>query len=179
MFIWQIKGSWSSKRAAEDSGNPYSYNSIVTNCCATLCGPMPPRSVTVRKLNDSIWNSYSYTHIDICWWVFFSAVSSLIDRRGFLPPDEAIHAGSASETELPPFAAKNDAHMVGWTSLWSLPSPDHLITPLLLLTSPQCAFCFHPLQPSARAPQSCQHAVLWLCGQCCMVIMFSYWKMIY
>ncbi|XP_032374884.1 palmitoyltransferase ZDHHC18a isoform X1 [Etheostoma spectabile] len=73
-----IKGSWSSKRCAEDSGNPYSYNSIITNCCATLCGPMPP---------------------------------SLIDRRGFLPFDEAIPAASASEMELPRFAAKNDAHM--------------------------------------------------------------------
>ncbi|KAF3691743.1 Palmitoyltransferase ZDHHC18 [Channa argus] len=73
-----IKGSWSSKRGAEESGNPYSYNSIITNCCATLCGPMPP---------------------------------SLIDRRGFLLPDEAIPAASASEIELPPFAAKNDTHM--------------------------------------------------------------------
>ncbi|CAJ1061559.1 palmitoyltransferase ZDHHC18a isoform X2 [Xyrichtys novacula] len=73
-----IKGSWSSKRGAEDSGNPYTYNSIITNCCATLCGPMPP---------------------------------SLIDRRGFLPHDEAIPAVSASEIELPPFTAKNDAHM--------------------------------------------------------------------
>ncbi|XP_036931368.1 palmitoyltransferase ZDHHC18a isoform X2 [Acanthopagrus latus] len=73
-----IKGSWSSKRAAEESGNPYSYNSIITNCCATLCGPMPP---------------------------------SLIDRRGLLPLDEPIPAPSASEMELPPFVAKNDAHM--------------------------------------------------------------------
>nr|XP_046255585.1 palmitoyltransferase ZDHHC18a isoform X1 [Scatophagus argus] len=73
-----IKGSWSSKRAAEESGNPYSYNSIITNCCVTLCGPMPP---------------------------------SLIDRRGLLPFDEAPPAASASEIELPPFVAKNDAHM--------------------------------------------------------------------
>ncbi|XP_035489328.1 palmitoyltransferase ZDHHC18a isoform X2 [Scophthalmus maximus] len=73
-----IKGSWSSKRGAEESGNPHSYNSIITNCCATLCGPMPP---------------------------------SLIDRRGVLPPDEAISAASASEIELPLFTAKNDAHM--------------------------------------------------------------------
>ncbi|XP_059194373.1 palmitoyltransferase ZDHHC18a [Centropristis striata] len=73
-----IKGSWSSKRCTEESENPYSYNSIITNCCVTLCGPMPP---------------------------------SLIDRRGFLPLDEAIPAASASETDLPPFTAKNDAHM--------------------------------------------------------------------
>ncbi|GLD56468.1 palmitoyltransferase ZDHHC18 isoform X2 [Lates japonicus] len=73
-----IKGSWSSKRGAEDSGNPYSYNSIMTNCCVTLCGPMPP---------------------------------SLIDRRGLLPPDEATPAASASDIELPLFAAKNDTHM--------------------------------------------------------------------
>ncbi|XP_048413612.1 palmitoyltransferase ZDHHC18-like isoform X1 [Stegostoma tigrinum] len=50
-----IKGSWSSKRSSEENTNPYSYNSIVTNCCAVLCGPMPP---------------------------------SLIDRRGFLDPDQ-------------------------------------------------------------------------------------------
>lgn len=74
-----IKGSWSSKRGAEDSGNPYSYNNVLTNCCATLCGPMPP---------------------------------SLIDRRGFLPPDEAIPAASAAEMELPPFTPKSDANMV-------------------------------------------------------------------
>uniref|UniRef100_A0A667YVI1 Palmitoyltransferase n=1 Tax=Myripristis murdjan TaxID=586833 RepID=A0A667YVI1_9TELE len=75
-----IKGSWSSKRGTEDTGNPYTYNSIITNCCVTLCGPMPP---------------------------------SLIDRRGFLPPDEVTPAASASEIELPPFTAKNDMHMVG------------------------------------------------------------------
>lgn len=45
LLTLQIKGSWSSKRAGEEYGNPYSYNSIITNCCATLCGPMPPRSV--------------------------------------------------------------------------------------------------------------------------------------
>ncbi|KAM8826919.1 palmitoyltransferase ZDHHC18a isoform 1-T1 [Synchiropus picturatus] len=72
-----IKGSWSSKRA-EETGNPYSYNNIFLNCCATLCGPMPP---------------------------------SLIDRRGFLPPEEAASVASASEIELPPFPAKSDAHM--------------------------------------------------------------------
>uniref|UniRef100_A0A672GBD0 Palmitoyltransferase n=1 Tax=Salarias fasciatus TaxID=181472 RepID=A0A672GBD0_SALFA len=73
-----IKGSWSSKRGAEDSGNPYSYNNIITNCCVTLCGPMPP---------------------------------SLIDRRGFVPPDEAAATASASEIELPPFVAKSDVNM--------------------------------------------------------------------
>lgn len=46
-LCWQIKGSWSSKRGAEESGNPYSYNNIITNCCVTLCGPMPPRWVMI------------------------------------------------------------------------------------------------------------------------------------
>ncbi|XP_077432132.1 palmitoyltransferase ZDHHC18a isoform X2 [Vanacampus margaritifer] len=73
-----IKGSWSSKRGAEESGNPYTYNSILANCCVTLCGPLPP---------------------------------SLIDTRGFLPPEESVPAASASEIELPSFAAKNDANM--------------------------------------------------------------------
>ncbi|XP_066539299.1 palmitoyltransferase ZDHHC18a isoform X1 [Hoplias malabaricus] len=72
-----IKGSWSSKRGAEDSGNPYSYNSILANCCVVLCGPMPP---------------------------------SLIDRRGFLPPD-VIPQTINSETDLHPFIAKNDTNM--------------------------------------------------------------------
>lgn len=38
----QIKGSWSSKRG-KDNYNPYSYGNIFTNCCAALCGPLPPR----------------------------------------------------------------------------------------------------------------------------------------
>ncbi|XP_028837990.1 palmitoyltransferase ZDHHC18a isoform X2 [Denticeps clupeoides] len=72
-----IKGSWSGKRGAEDSGNPYSYNSIVTNCCVVLCGPMPP---------------------------------SLIDRRGFLPPED-VPPTASTETALPPFMDKNDGNM--------------------------------------------------------------------
>lgn len=74
-----IKGSWSSKRAVEESGNPYSYNSIFTNCCVVLCGPMPP---------------------------------SLIDRRGFLPPD-VIPQTVTSETEIHPFMKKNDTNTEG------------------------------------------------------------------
>ncbi|XP_037393130.1 palmitoyltransferase ZDHHC18a isoform X1 [Pygocentrus nattereri] len=72
-----IKGSWSSKRGAEDSGNPYTYNSIFTNCCVVLCGPMAP---------------------------------SLIDRRGFLPPD-VIPQTVNSDTDLHPFMSKNDTNM--------------------------------------------------------------------
>nr|XP_015204287.1 PREDICTED: palmitoyltransferase ZDHHC18 isoform X4 [Lepisosteus oculatus] len=43
-----IKGSWSGKRGAEDLGNPYSYNNIFKNCCAVLCGPMPPSLIDRR-----------------------------------------------------------------------------------------------------------------------------------
>ncbi|XP_064190960.1 palmitoyltransferase ZDHHC18a isoform X2 [Anguilla rostrata] len=43
-----IKGSWSGKRGAVDSGNPYSYNNIFTNCCVVLCGPMPPSLIDRR-----------------------------------------------------------------------------------------------------------------------------------
>uniref|UniRef100_A0A672ZLS9 Palmitoyltransferase n=1 Tax=Sphaeramia orbicularis TaxID=375764 RepID=A0A672ZLS9_9TELE len=39
-----IKGSWSNKRG-KDNYNPYSYGTILSNCCAALCGPLPPRSV--------------------------------------------------------------------------------------------------------------------------------------
>ncbi|XP_064408241.1 palmitoyltransferase ZDHHC18a isoform X3 [Latimeria chalumnae] len=43
-----IKGSWSSKRSSDESANPYSYSSIVTNCCAVLCGPIPPSLIDRR-----------------------------------------------------------------------------------------------------------------------------------
>ncbi|KAL7827016.1 hypothetical protein AOLI_G00322250 [Acnodon oligacanthus] len=43
-----IKGSWSGKSGNEETGNPYSYNSIFKNCCSVLCGPMPPSLIDRR-----------------------------------------------------------------------------------------------------------------------------------
>ena len=48
----QIKGAWSTKRG-KDNYNPYSYGSILTNCCAALCGPLPPRSELSLALSFS------------------------------------------------------------------------------------------------------------------------------
>ncbi|CAL8287568.1 unnamed protein product [Merluccius merluccius] len=76
-----IKGSWSSKRGGEDTGNPYSHNSIFTNCCVTLCGPMPPSLIDRRGLIPAD-----------------DAAASTA-------------AAAASEQELPPFMAKSDTHM--------------------------------------------------------------------
>ncbi|KAG5846786.1 hypothetical protein ANANG_G00118660 [Anguilla anguilla] len=42
-----IKGTWSTKRG-KDNYNPYSYGSIVTNCCSALCGPVPPSLIDRR-----------------------------------------------------------------------------------------------------------------------------------
>ncbi|XP_022540516.2 palmitoyltransferase ZDHHC14 isoform X2 [Astyanax mexicanus] len=42
-----IKGSWSTKRG-KDNYNPYSYGNILTNCCAALCGPLPPSLIDRR-----------------------------------------------------------------------------------------------------------------------------------
>ncbi|XP_041072013.1 palmitoyltransferase ZDHHC14 isoform X4 [Carcharodon carcharias] len=42
-----IKGSWSNKRS-KDNYNPYSYGNIFTNCCAALCGPLPPSLIDRR-----------------------------------------------------------------------------------------------------------------------------------
>ncbi|KAM9268142.1 palmitoyltransferase ZDHHC18 isoform 2-T2 [Morus bassanus] len=42
-----IKGSWSSKRGSEFA-NPYSHKSILTNCCAVLCGPFHPSLIDRR-----------------------------------------------------------------------------------------------------------------------------------
>ncbi|KAM3594416.1 uncharacterized protein V6R79_007537 [Siganus canaliculatus] len=47
-----IKGSWSSKRG-KDNYNPYSYGSIFTNCCAALCGPLPPSLIDRRGFIQS------------------------------------------------------------------------------------------------------------------------------
>ncbi|KAM6116037.1 palmitoyltransferase ZDHHC18 isoform 4-T5 [Phoenicopterus ruber ruber] len=42
-----IKGSWSNKRGSEFA-NPYSHKSILTNCCAVLCGPFHPSVASSR-----------------------------------------------------------------------------------------------------------------------------------
>ncbi|XP_051500824.1 palmitoyltransferase ZDHHC14-like isoform X2 [Myxocyprinus asiaticus] len=42
-----IKGSWSSKRG-KGNYNPYSYGNFLTNCCAALCGPLPPSLIDRR-----------------------------------------------------------------------------------------------------------------------------------
>ncbi|XP_026196418.1 probable palmitoyltransferase ZDHHC14 [Anabas testudineus] len=47
-----IKGSWSTKRG-KDNYNPYSHGNIVTNCCAALCGPLPPSLIDRRGLIQS------------------------------------------------------------------------------------------------------------------------------
>nr|XP_020444226.1 probable palmitoyltransferase ZDHHC14 [Monopterus albus] len=47
-----IKGSWSTKRG-KDIYNPYSYGNILTNCCAALCGPLPPSLIDRRGLVQS------------------------------------------------------------------------------------------------------------------------------
>ncbi|KAM6973433.1 palmitoyltransferase ZDHHC14-like isoform 2-T2 [Aplochiton taeniatus] len=46
-----IKGSWSSKRG-KDNYNPYSYGNIFTNCCAALCGPLPPSLIDRRGFHQ-------------------------------------------------------------------------------------------------------------------------------
>ncbi|EHB11398.1 Palmitoyltransferase ZDHHC18 [Heterocephalus glaber] len=48
-----IKGSWSSKRGGEASVNPCSHKSITTNCCAVLCGPLPPSLIERRGFVQS------------------------------------------------------------------------------------------------------------------------------
>ncbi|KAJ6663393.1 hypothetical protein lerEdw1_009472 [Lerista edwardsae] len=42
-----LKGAWSSKRGSEFA-NPYSHRSILTNCCAVLCGPFYPSLIDRR-----------------------------------------------------------------------------------------------------------------------------------
>ncbi|XP_061674324.1 palmitoyltransferase ZDHHC18-B-like isoform X2 [Syngnathoides biaculeatus] len=45
-----IKGTWSGKSGAGDVTNPYSHRNIFINCCAVLCGPMPPSLINRRGL---------------------------------------------------------------------------------------------------------------------------------
>ncbi|KAM9776200.1 palmitoyltransferase ZDHHC18-B-like [Syngnathus typhle] len=44
-----VKGTWSGKRGT-DVANPYSHRNIFVNCCAVLCGPMPPSLINRRGL---------------------------------------------------------------------------------------------------------------------------------
>ncbi|XP_041703389.1 palmitoyltransferase ZDHHC14 isoform X3 [Coregonus clupeaformis] len=47
-----IKGLWSSKKG-KDNYNPYSHGNIFTNCCAALCGPLPPSLIDRRGFVQS------------------------------------------------------------------------------------------------------------------------------
>ncbi|TWW72269.1 putative palmitoyltransferase ZDHHC14 [Takifugu flavidus] len=47
-----IKGSWSSKKG-KDNYNPYSHGNIFANCCAALCGPLPPSLIDRRGFIQS------------------------------------------------------------------------------------------------------------------------------
>ncbi|XP_044291326.1 palmitoyltransferase ZDHHC18 isoform X1 [Varanus komodoensis] len=42
-----LKGAWSNKRGSEFA-NPYSHKSVLTNCCAVLCGPFYPSLIDRR-----------------------------------------------------------------------------------------------------------------------------------
>ncbi|XP_041831460.1 palmitoyltransferase ZDHHC14-like [Melanotaenia boesemani] len=44
-----IKGTWSTKQG-KDNYNPYTHGNILTNCCAALCGPLPPSLIDRRGL---------------------------------------------------------------------------------------------------------------------------------
>jgi len=37
-----MKGSYSATRG-QDNFNPYSHDSLITDYCLTICGPLPPR----------------------------------------------------------------------------------------------------------------------------------------
>ncbi|TRY93564.1 hypothetical protein DNTS_026469 [Danionella cerebrum] len=61
-----IKGSWSGKSGNEDVGNPYTYNSLIKNCCSVLCGPMPPSLIDRRGFvpsDDSVQTSRAETQL--------------------------------------------------------------------------------------------------------------------
>lgn len=103
---------------------------------------------------------------------------SLIDRRGLLPPHHhfppASSSSSSSDAELPSFPAKNDAHMVGWSSRWSSRPPHGPLAPppppplLLLLCSCRCCRCRTRIQ-LLRQPR--EHKLMRLrwtkCGVVC------------
>lgn len=97
----QMKGSWSG------ATNPYSHQNILTNCCSTLCGPLPPRCVPACLRAVSV-SGYVYQ-------LPFSSLSSLIDRRGFLPQDEWVQAATP-DPRLPSGGPESDTNVVGASS---------------------------------------------------------------
>nr|XP_046229403.1 palmitoyltransferase ZDHHC14-like isoform X2 [Scatophagus argus] len=98
-----IKGSWSNKRG-KNNYNPYSYGNILTNCCAALCGPLPPslidrrgliQSDTLQTFSQSNGNSYVSAQVHshkwdqsrvLSWFSFLLLLLLSLDtsRRGFL-----------------------------------------------------------------------------------------------
>lgn len=124
------------------------------------------------KVSDIDRNSSVYERVIVMVTKWPVSSFSLIDRRGFVPPDE-LPAAPASETELLPFTAKNDANMVGWTGSWSLSSPDCPIAvvclfvcfsfPSVLTSSPTCIP--HPnIQTSTFSPSSSAEPMRsWFC----------------
>lgn len=65
LFLWQIKGSWSGKRGAEDAVNPYSHRNIFINCCSVLCGPMPPR--LLPNSTEYTYHSWHSRKLNLRW----------------------------------------------------------------------------------------------------------------
>ncbi|RCN36221.1 DHHC zinc finger domain protein [Ancylostoma caninum] len=44
-----IKGTFSNKRRPQQVVNPYSFNSVLQNCCWRLCGPEPPSCTAILQ----------------------------------------------------------------------------------------------------------------------------------
>lgn len=108
---------------------------------------MRPNASQVRNYSSRFQSLLLFEpRITVCF------VSSLIDRRGFLPPDEAIPAAAASEMELPPFTPKSDANMVWWKRLRSLPGPECPHVAVWLLAPP--TLCVPLRQPPDLQLQS-------------------------
>lgn len=132
----QIKGSWSSKRG-KDNYNPYSHGNIFTNCCAALCGPLPPR-------------------YELCEWVFclFVCFNEMTYTFSF-PHDDLLTQSFPSLREK-----KNDSVtflLHGNGSQHLLFFPPHLNFPfypkakieLLVKTPFEVKSCFELSEPAA------------------------------
>ncbi|XP_037641119.1 palmitoyltransferase ZDHHC18a isoform X1 [Sebastes umbrosus] len=158
-----IKGSWSSKRCAEESGNPYSYNSIITNCCVTLCGPMPPSLIDRRGFValDEVIPAASSSEIELPPFVVKNEahmctqstkdvlgrmVHSFSDFHGLCPPGipkttplgQEVSSLAAPSTEPSPSAGclRQHARLCPFSRISKRRDSLHSINPAFRLASP-------------------------------------------
>ncbi|XP_063040599.1 palmitoyltransferase ZDHHC14-like isoform X2 [Engraulis encrasicolus] len=147
-----IKGSWSSKRG-KDNYNPYSHGNIFSNCCAALCGPLPPSLIDRRgyMLPDTPIPAPPTNGITM-----YGATQSQSHMAATTVPLLQNSTSAPPEQPLVP----EEPSLPGRASMGALPTPPAPAAPpaaplALALTQPQCPGSLllgQPTPPASTTP---------------------------